>query len=315
MSSIPGNTHKHPRQPTFAPPEQSGERETKRLRTANRLAPTTEGGVQFISADELADSPIEHVPAELIFHIFGFLSQSNQGRASCVCRLWRDVAADDSLLTTSYLKKRFSPLLQVLDEKVWKTLVNVKALGLDLSDIPPLEPRMIPELERLCALPIEQNAGITLAFLPPGLTFNMLTHPQFHKQGNPAKFRDIRARFSKEFGDIPVCEARWFAISNGPVVGSSGLPMSAQQELVKTMGCDIAGLLEVTSVVFLTHMNSPAEAPIRLLSDKPMTFMRCPRQIDGYHLAVGGFAPDGLRVDDFYSLDNDSDGVGVLQKF
>ncbi len=278
-------------------------------------------------SDEQADSPIKCVPAELIFHIFGFLSQSNQGRASCVCRLWRDVAADDHLLTTAYLKNRF-PFLQVLDEKVVKTSVNVKALGLDLSDVPPLEPRMIPELQRLYTLPIEGNAGITLGFLPPGFKFNMLTHPQFHKQGNPAIFKYVCDRISTEFGDIPD-RGGWFAISNGLVDGSRGLtgmPMSAQevlsaeQELVKTVRCDIAGFLHVTWLATLTYMNSPAVPPTRLLSDNPWrTFMHCPEQIDGRRLAVGGFGPDGLIVDNDF-LDGMPHsfaylGVGALREF
>lgn len=269
-------------------------------------------GVLSHFSEEEADSPIESVPPELVLHIFGFLSQSNQGRASCVCRLWRDVAADDTLLTTSYLKRRF-PLLQVLDERVWKTLVNVKVLGLDFNDVPPLEPRMIPELERLCTLPIEGNAGITLAFLPTGLTFNMLRLPEFHKQGNPAKFRHIWQKVSENFGNIPVDKVRWFGLSNSIIKGTRRLPFSSQREIVKTMGCDIPGLLEVTSVVFLTYMNSPAESPTRLLSDKPQTYMCCSPEIDGYPLAVGGFAPGSLDVGSYFYCD--FFGAGAQQNF
>ena len=142
---------------------------------------------------------IEFLPEELVLHIFRFLSPENQGRASCVCWKWQHIAADDSLLlTTSNLKERY-PLMQVLDEKVCKT--HFGALGLDLN-APLLKRKMILELDRLYAsvqngsLKIEGNAGITLAYLPPGLTFNMLT------QGYPDTFEYVWDRISTEFGDI-----------------------------------------------------------------------------------------------------------------
>ena len=92
-------------------------------------------------------------------------------------------------------------------------------------------------------------------------------------QGYPDTFEYVWDRISTEFGDI-AAEGGWFAITNNVVEGSRRLPISAQQELVKTMGCDIPGLLELTSVAILVYLNSAKESPTRLYPWEPIRVCR-----------------------------------------
>ncbi len=218
--------------------------------------------------------------------------------------------------TSADLKKLF-PKLEVLDEAVWKTHVDLDAFGMSVEDAPPLDANTISILKTLFAsLPIEGDAGITLLTLPRGLTLNKLVKlAASPKQGNAAKFQHIDSDALKAFGDTPINKTYRVAITNNVLKGSRKLSVDKQHELVKKMGCEMPGILPAATLAILTYMSSRATSPTRLFSNGPLTYTRCAEKVGVHNLGVGGFAPAGLyiprhRVD----FDFEDCGVGGLRK-
>ena len=205
-------------------------------------------------------------------------------------------------VSTADLKMLF-PKLEVLDEAIWETHVNLDALGMSIKDAAPIDANTISVLKTLFAsLLIEGDAGITLLTMPRGLTLNKLVKlAAFPKQGNEAKFRYIWDEVLKVLGDIPVDKTYRVAITNCVLEGSRDLSVDMQHELVKKMGCEMTGMLPAATLAILTYMSSREKSPTRLYSNEPYAYTRCVEQIGGpnlvgRNLVVGGFIPNGLEI-------------------
>ena len=225
----------------------------------------------------------------------------------------------NAVLTSADLKKMF-PKLEVIDEAVWETHVDLTALGMSVKDASPIDANTISVLKALFAsLQVEGDAGITLLTMPRGLTLNKLVKlAAFPKQGNEAKFRYIEEAL-KAFGNAPVDKTYRVAITNSVLKGSRRLPVDKQHELVKGMGCEMPGVLPAATLAILTYMSSRGASPIRLFSDKPCTYTWCAEKIGGRNLSVGGFNQAGLLVSDgrgdTFLTDQGIYGVGGMRKF
>jgi len=255
------------------------------------------------------------VPKEIVGEIFKFLSPEDLARTARVCRKWNEVGSNESLWRAFDLKTLF-PLLRELDEKTWQKYADLDALGLSVADAtPPDNRKIIPELKRLFAsLKIEGNKGITLLTMPKGLSLNKLVQfARSPKEGNPTDFKRTWMEISETLGDITVGKTYRIAITNTVLEGSRNLSFAAQQELVNKSRCAVPKVLEVSTLAILTYISSPKSSPVRLYGDNPWTYTRCPEQIIGYNLVVGGFAPAGLFVGIGYA--NRNYGVGALRKF
>jgi len=121
--------------------------------------------------------------------------------------------------------------------------------------------------------------------------------------------------FNKTYRFIMTNNVLEVIMPNNALERSRGLTFDAQRELAEKVGCEMPGFLEAASLVVLTHMDSSVESPIRLYSDEPLTYTRCHQRVhDLFPLAVGGFAPAGVRVAS-PSFADDGIGVAALRKF
>ena len=213
--------------------------------------------------------------------------------------------------------KNLFPRLQVLDEKVWETHIDMTTYELDAAGDFPQDKQMIKTLKNFASLQTEGESGITLLTLPKGLTFNKLVKlAQSPKQGNAAKFDYIFDRISEDLGDISVDKTYRVVITNNVLQGSRNRSIADQQDLVDILGCKMPEMLTVATLVILTHISSPAvPSLIRLYNDNPMTFTRCSELIAGRNLVVVGLAPAGFCINSFYFDHVAYTGVVVLQKF
>ncbi len=272
---------------------------------------------EFVYQQAAKHKSIHWLSQELVLHIFGFLSPKDLGQTACVYREWEMLSSDNSLWKAFDLKELF-PSLKVIDETVWETHVDLTALGLSVEDAPPVDKRTeIQILKKLFAsLKIENNAGITVLTMPKGLTLNKLvTLAGSPKQGNSTSFRYILPHVLEKLGNNPVEKTYRVAITNSVLQGSRNL-VSAQQELVNKLGCEMPGVLPATTLAILTYISSQAADPTRLYGDNPWTYTRCCEQVGGYNLVVGCFASAGLLVNYIGSaFVYDPSGVGSLWKF
>jgi len=254
-------------------------------------------------------------PKEIILNIFGYLSAIELAKCDEVSRRWRRLASDATLWNDLDLRT-ISSSLKVFDELDWVTHFDLSSFGLDVTDTPSLDKRKtIPALKRcLSSLPIEGDAGITLLTIPKGLTFNKLVKlVESPKVGNIPKFDVIWACISSKIGDIPVDKTYRIVITNNVFNKSRNLSVSDQKALVSKIGCEMPKVIEATVLLAVTFMVSEE----RLYSDNPCTYTRCAEQIRSGQAAVGGFALDGVYVNNpDIEFAHDAYGVaGVLRKF
>ncbi len=191
-------------------------------------------------------------------------------------------------ITSTDLKKLF-PKLQVLDEAVWETHVDLDAFGMSVKDAPPLDASTISTLKNLFDSSwIDSDAGITLLTLPRGLTLNKLVKlASSPKQGNAAKFVHICTDALRGLGDASVDETYRVVITNNVLKESRGLTVDRQLKLLTHIGCEMPETLPAATLAILTYVSSRAASPTRLYSEAPLTYTRCAEKSDRYHLAVG----------------------------
>ncbi len=267
---------------------------------------------EFVYQQAAKHKSIHWLSRELILHIFSFLSPKDLGRTACVYREWEILANDKSLWN---LKKLF-PSLQVIDETVWETHVDLAALGLSIEDAPPIQKRDISILKTLIFLGVEDNAGITVLTMPKGLTLNKLVKlARSPKQGNRTNFNYISPRVLEELGDVFVEKTYRVAITNSVLQRSRNLFVRAQEKLVNSLYCELQmpEVLPVATLAILTYVSSQALPPTCLYGAG--TYSRCSDQVDNCNIVVGGFALEGLNVTpSSNSFNFNSYGVGAMRK-
>lgn len=282
-------------------------------------------------------TPIDQLPQEVLYQIFGFLPAKDLGRATGVCNNWHVLASDANLWSSLdegplkvILKKVFPSIkINVIDGAVWETCVDLKAWGLSVDDAKPLHHRtLIPELKkRLPSLQVDGDAGVTVLTLPNGLTLHILENlARSPKKGNATCFRAIWNSVSEKFGDQSVTETYHLVITNSILKTSSELSLSAQQRLVSQFGGEMPGVLPIAALAILTFISSTESPPTRLYSldqcetygrfYERRTYTRCAEKINDRHVAAGGYFPEGRNIPEGFdvrlneTLDHDH-GVGA----
>jgi hypothetical protein len=253
---------------------------------------------------------VSQLPAELALRIFGYLSPEELGRVARVCKAWK-VLADTPGLWRAFNMEKYFPLLKVIDGAAWE-----RYLGLVVHDEPALNKRaLMPILTQFSALPIEGNAGFTLFTMPKEVSLNTLRAlAGTPKEGNPTVFRYIHSDVLEPFGDMESEETKVVLISNALLDGSCSLSAVDQQRFLQEIGCKMADFVTMVALPVMTHIISGK----RLFNtDRRDAYARCVEKVNGYrNVIVGGFAPTGLYVDDFFYLFNDPRvGVAAMRKF
>jgi hypothetical protein len=100
------------------------------------------------------------------------------------------------------------------------------------------------------------------------------------------------------------------------IEGSKNKTFTEQQSLVDEKGhqkYEIPFALDATACILLEYARSLGQT--RLYSSEPWTFTRCQENINGYQLAVGGFASAGLFVDRTNTYGHDKFGIAAMRIF
>ena len=259
--------------------------------------------------------PIQHLPKDLRLVIFKFLEPKDLGRASRVCREWKELASMPSLWKVFDLKKLF-PKLSVIHKGVWEKHVDIVSYGLSFEGEDRIDRREVIKnlYEMFANLEIEGDAGITLMTIPEGHTFNKLVEfAASPKEGNKTGFSYIAPDLTKQFRDDPVKKTYLVALTNSVLKNSRNVMVEKQQNRLTELKCDLPDVLEASTLPILTYISSHEASPTRLYSDTPCTFTRC-LIIKGWPFFVGDFAPGGLDVCSL-SCGLDNYGFGALRKF
>jgi len=243
---------------------------------------------------------INVLPIELINKILGHLPPSADRTTSQVCKLWNLV-----------VQKLPDPTLRVFTKEAWKKYYNLDVEG----KVPPL-PNKIKQLTRSLRRRLagkdEAAPPCSAILMPKGLTFNKLIElMQNPIKGNSLKLAYISKEISDEFKKEQVKESYWFVITNDVIEGSRNKSYADQTTLVEQKtrsGYELPKLLEVLACRVMRHVSSG-----KYLFERWMwNYSRCQKQVDGFPLAVGGFASSGIFV---VKDDGDDDGAAVSVKF
>ncbi|HSW87178.1 MAG TPA: F-box-like domain-containing protein [Rhabdochlamydiaceae bacterium] len=228
----------------------------------------------------------EHVPEEIINHIFTFLSPKALCKAKGVCKEWERLASDERLWNAFDLARLF-PSLKIIDGAVWN-----KYAGICVDDEPTLD--RYTEIKRLtklfATLHIEGDAGITRFTLPKGLTFKILKElAKSPKEGNRTNLRISWMAVLEKLGDTPVENTRILYITNNVLKNTKGQPIKAVVNHVNGLGYRITEALPTAALSILTYISSDGETPPPYDHD----FARTSDMINGYHVVIGGLnSPD-----------------------
>lgn len=258
------------------------------------------------------------IPDELALNIFQKLAPPDLGRAASVNWAWNRMTSDHSLWTKEHLKKWF-PSLRIIDKAEWEKYANLKELGISFETSPNLTypqyvSKIIPALRQFSRLPVEGSKGFTLLTIPKGLTLRKLkTLAEAPKEGNRlASFGLILADVGEDFWDRPILEESYqILISNSILEQSSNMSASDQAGFLQLMGgYTLPFALEVATLIILSYIRSPAEAPLLLFGDESEI---CSRTIED--LDVGDFqAESGLYLNGFQFKDHNY-GAAAVQRF
>ena len=249
----------------------------------------------------------EVFPDEIIQKIFFTLKDSELGRCHRVCKRWKVLASDEVFLKTRYPEAAFG-------EDKWKAIGKI-------GKVPRLPNNINEILEGPC--PIYEGKKIKdthiLAYKPKQVNVQPLTVNNigtlFPIQGNATGYRNIWSEIITEHGNTPVEKEEWLLMTKDVLPGSRNKSYTEQQTLVKNLSekaqaeYQVPKLIDAITCIFAEYASSGT----RLYSTDPWTYTRCQEKIRGYQSIVGGFAPAGLIVDNYFV--GDDIGVGALRKF
>ncbi len=258
--------------------------------------------VEKQKSHHLSSTLIKQLPNELLTLIFTCVHPKElAGKLSLVCKKWNIVSSQKYLWDSFDLKKLFPLIKNVIDEKVWKKHVDVTAFGLIVDDAMPPDSRTdIPELTKLFAsITLEDDeSGVTILTMPQRLTLNKLWKiAESPLSGNKTGCEYIWDKITEQFGDLPVTKTCRVVITNSLLKGSRNLSVTQQQALVNKMGCEMPGVLPVSTLAILTYISSPELPPVRLYGDEPPTYVRCSNKVDKkWNVCAGDFELVGFNV-------------------
>jgi len=105
-------------------------------------------------------------------------------------------------------------------------------------------------------------------------------------------------------------EFEWAVMTKDVLPESRNESYDTQKRLAEDKGYLVPGFLDAATCILWAQRH----LGIRLYGDNPWTYTRCREVLlEGHHLVVGGFAPDGLSV--YYDYDDEDIGVAGLRKF
>lgn len=241
---------------------------------------------------------IYDVPISVVRQIFSFFATNELRSSSCACRAWRKIGSTNSLWDALDIKKEF-PQLKIIDGETWMRHLHFRYHAIDVSDAPSLEKHKRETLiavGALYSLKTEENNGVTLLTVPKGLDESILAWlAKTPKPGNYSVQILRHIQFEESF--YVNNSTKIVAMTNSVLLGSRGLNIHEQFELLESKGCSMPTFLAAASLAVLTYMSSasPPAPPIHLLHAVRPTrlFSNCYTHTVDYGDVVGNFQPTG----------------------
>jgi hypothetical protein len=250
-----------------------------------------------------------HIPTVIVQEIFSHIDPMQLGKVCCVCKDWERLANSTPLPPGYDLKKHF-PSLEVIDEKYWKDVVDVKAHFLLFKGITPPQRRLLLTIKKSFEAKIEKDAGFTLLTIPQNLTMDTMEKiGSSSTQKNPIGFKTsyIFPIIEIEPEYEMTQKAYQILISNDVLEISKGAWIGYQVSLLKQLDDSrMPHLLELTTLVFLTYMKSKK----KLYQD---TCSRCLEKAQNNEVILKNSITEGPSLFN-PSLDDPKYGVAVVKK-
>ena len=220
--------------------------------------------------------------------------------------------------------KTLFPSLRIIDRNVFEEYIDAEQWGLSIGERAPLDMKIFLEkLEKISALDIEGDAGITVLMLPNITPREDFTLNKFIKIGKSLEkpeamlFSNISLDVKNRIGDIPIETNTTIMLTNNVITKSRNTTFIKQDERIKDDGFempDIANLLIITVFTYLMDK-------VRLFPRDPLTYTRCSNTFDINgrlsHAAMGSFGSNGLIVLNNYAnpFARGYSGVAAMLKF
>jgi hypothetical protein len=225
-------------------------------------------------------------------HIFHFLNADELAQMAPVCQLWNTLASSDAV---SY-GIPFPSWLKDIDAEVWEKYVDLKKYGLDISEVPRVNRRVLTKALKPLAEKVENNMGITNMVIPKGLTLNIVL--QIAKD-NSVPIGGIWDEILTHFGDIASEQTRVLFFINSIFANTRNQTSNEDEIYIKFIGqeCGIAiqghEIRNFMALLVLTYLNSPENARVSLYSSGTNT--RLLEEV-GDSFLHGGFYSKGLHA-------------------
>lgn len=255
--------------------------------------------------DEKESDPLVHHNVNL--KILSYLTAAELGRCSRVNKKWKALVSEDA----DVLWKALIPSI-AFGKKQWDTYFG------DIGEAPPLPRDIHKILKSSCPFWPEKKIEDThmLVLIPEtidGKPFDfetLLERVKSPKEGFAVPFRYIYDTIIKQYGKKST-KAHWVLMTKDVIPNSRKKSYAEQKALVadwaKKTGIDyeVPNLFRAATCILLKYLITKEH----LFNDEPI---RCQEEIEGYQVAVVGFAPTGFRVD-CHNYDFDNFGVAVLR--
>ena len=276
------------------------------------------GSINQASAErpcyETKQNPSQVLPKEMMLTIFSYLNSMGLKSCCLVSKEWKQLASKETLWKAIIYREI------AFGAAKWAEYIG------DVGDEPPLPSNIHEILKGPCPFTKDKTVGQThlLTLIPKtvnGKTFNLNILEEYvknPKKGTATKCSNYWEDIKQEYGDIPVKESHWVALTIDVIEGSRKKTSDDQKQLLEdyskkaNASYEMPRLLETVTSLFMKFLQSG----IRLYDD--YTYTRCQERVSRYSdrpLIVGGFVPGGLLVFTHDDGGFENHGIGGMRKF
>lgn len=308
--------------PTFTLPSENGKGIPPNSQMIIRSDLESRTTVSF-KGDKL--DPVVCLPPDVVKHIFSNLDAGVLGKSCClVSRQWNAAAWNSLDLTKIF------PSVTLLTEYDWEGLVDVRAMGLDMNDLAPLDVRAtIPIVKEALATlniglnagltpfqtsKIQDNEGVTILTIPRGLSLKtLLKISKFQLKGPKPLFAEISDYILGEIGDNKVQQSYRILIANSILQDTHKHVEFLEYDTTSLGGgydgFEVPGTLEATTLLVTTYMRSEK----RLFMERSTYAKEKNRRGFDETPRIGHFSKAGLKITQTPTPWHESGVAGVLR--
>ena len=230
-----------------------------------------------------------------------------------VSQLSPKIAAE---ISPPMVQKDFDPEKLAFGKADWERFFG------DVGEAPPIPKNMAETLKAPCPFNPRKQVGDThmLVLIPQTVngkpfTLNLLQELIKNPKEKTATHFRVYSRPVKEvLGDTSIENSYWVLMTKDVIPDSRNKPYNDQKRLVQEKEADgykLPSAIEAAASILMHYFKTDEHLYVR----DPWTFTRCQETVteDQWPVAIGGFSPGGLHVDDGW-IDDDC-GVAAVRKF